>query len=50
MGYQMLPFIIAMLVAMDNGVEVGIGYQFAAWIAFVGGVVIEILKTFSKRN
>lgn len=49
MGIQMLPFILAMFVAMDNGVEVEIGYQFSAWLAFVGGIAIDMLKTF-KRN
>ena len=49
MGFQMLPFMLAMFVAMDNGVEVGIGYQLSAWIAFVGGVVIDMLKTFNRN-
>lgn len=47
--FYMLPFMIAMFVAMDNGIHVKDGYQLCIWIAYVGGLVIDILKCFRKR-
>ena len=47
--FQMLPFVVAMHVAMENGVHVAGGYQFAMWLAFVGGMIIEMVNVVRKR-
>ena len=44
----MYPFILAMHVAMENGVEVGIVTQICAYFVLIADVMIEFLKARKK--
>lgn len=48
MFFYLLPFLLAMGVAIDNGVYVSNGIRVCMWIAIAGTWVIEMLKLFKK--
>ena len=48
MFFSLLPFLLAMGVAIDNGVYVSYGIRVCMWIAIAGAWAIDMLKIFKK--
>ena len=48
MFFSLLPFMLAMEVAKDNGVYVSFSVQLCMLIAFVGLFVIDVIKSVKK--
>ena len=44
----MFAFILAMYIAMANGVHVPVGIQVIVWVLMVLSVIADILKAFSE--